>query len=752
MAVRDLIAAEIEIRHLTPCIKLTFQGMSAGGVTNLGFSIKGNPIGVSKLVITADFNGFTNGSPATKTKTIYPTMFKRKTYPDSTDVTIVPDYEVSGSDYILRFALDNWIYTNCTNVKVTVSSGLYTDGGGASNAATDFVVTNNSNQGYGTTKANWAIPVHGFRMGFNEFTLQNDNSGYKEVRIVAYNVEGIDCVTVTATGQTSGYSTTITCPMAIDRITYGDYYPIVEYIGQIPISNFTQNESVNIIPKVYPFIGETAFDFSATGFSMPTARPCTHVMICDKNHTYGGCVAVVEVGAVGGTVVGFDSFNPASPPAPFPTRGAAAVAIATYNNTNYGRNNHGGGIVYMKSGSHVFVGSNITNPANSVYFITAPFPGVARDDVNFSSQSGDYYCAATFEMVNNCKFTMAADMIREADNVILYNCNSIGASTFYYSTPSAGVCTLIGGRYENCGSGLAPYSTQSVGVRVRGIYYKNATAKKAYADVIIGSHIEESRLTIYNWYTGALYGQINGGIVANNYMSLAGDNRAISIEASTTNGFAIVNNIILQQLATDTVASALVWCYGDQSDVNPCNDFVIWYNTVLGERCNWFYNDYNLNIGGPGPRLLISIMNNILGDSNHVSDVNAHGGTPDGDRYGNHALRHGTWNCGNYSRGTGQETMCAEGGNNNYNSTDLSIVDMKFVNDQSGRPGIVGSGVGDYHLNTDSPAYRLAYKKLLQYDFAGNVRNDSGSIGAYECALLTTAVKKYFYDMLRRAS
>lgn len=753
MALLDLIGAEIETRHLTTVLKLTFEGMEAGGVVDMGFVELADPRGLSKILLTADFNGYSNSEIALHNKTMYPTKVKRQLTPNQ----LLPDFEVSGTDYILRFVMDSPIFTNCTNLRLTLSSGLYTDVNGPSNGATNYIVTNSSTQGYQDIKANFSIPLHGRRMGFNEFTATNDATGFVDVRVMAYSSQaangngGIDCVKVTATGQSSLHSETITLTEQVDQTTYGDIRPIGEYIGRLTYSGFTEGELVDIVPVVYPYIGETPFDFSAQGNSMPSCKPCTHTMICDKEHTYGTCIAVVDTAGGAGVVVNYNDFDPLNPPAAFATRGAAAAAIQTYINANFGRNDHGGGVIYMNAGNHDVVGASIANPINSTYLVTLPFPGVDRADVVFVSQTGvDWYCARGYELIGNCTFNLAATVGYYTNNLILFN-NDLQAYTTFYTTDFPGCVNLIGGRVIGGSQGLSPYSANVVGVRARGLYYENITARNAYCDVMIGCHVENSALSIRNLVGTNAYGTIKGGIIAYNYIRLNADTQAVYLTATTENSYAFVNNIIIQQGNTTTVSSPLVWIYADQSDINPHNNLLKWHNNELGERSNMLYNDYNLNDVGPGPRLLASIKNNIICDFDNVTDIDAHGGTADDDRYGNHAIHEGVDNSGNYCRGTGASTLHPTAGAKNYFQEPPAVADVKFVDDQSGMPGAAGTGNGDYHLQADSPAINWAYEYLIKFDADGNLRIPGGSSGAYECAASSIMpVLKYYYDRRRR--
>lgn len=732
MAIGDLIAAELQIRNLTPCVALTYEGMATGGTLTPGFAAFASPIGITLVTITLDYEGFSDGVVTTHSKTIYPTKAKRVPY----NGTGTPeDITVSGSDIIVRFALDNWVYTGCTNGFVTVSSGVYTQGGTPSNASTNFPLTNNATGiSYPTPKANFSLPYQGRRMGYNEFEITEVDTGLYEIRAVAYCVEDIDCVKVTATGQTSLATQTVTLTKTIDTDnTYGDRFAVTEYIGNLDYTIYDQDESVDIVPVVYPKIGDTALDFSATGNSHPTWRPTTHTVICDKNHTYGGCVAVVATDGDDATavVVAESAFNPDSPPLAFATGTAAYNAIRTFNNSNYGRNEAGGGIIYFKAGSYDPWGAYNPSVSNTAYMVIAPFPGVARADVIFTATATANRGPTTYCMMQNVTINMNDGLFGDGDHVILYKLDFVNVTIFYSAGDPAAV-SLINNDFAISSQGLGPYSTNPLGLLVRGNYYNNNTARNWIADVSIGNDCYNSGLTITDISAG--YGQIHGAIIANNKVVMGRDARAVSFGTTTTNGHAIVNNIFIQPGDPATRSDSVFWVHGDQSGVDPANDWLICNNTVLGERSNVFYNDYNLAAIGPGPRLLVRFQNNIMGDINFVTDDDEHGGGPldatDGARYGNHALVHGCWVSGNYCAGTGQNSFGPEGGAKNY----LLVSDyeaISFVDDQSGRPGFSGSSEGDYHLESGAAPIAWPFEKFLTYDLDGVERTTPDDAGSY---------------------
>jgi hypothetical protein len=733
MAIGDIKSCSIESTGWYADIEV--EGLSTGGTYNFGYGTDLNPddANVVFTLISETFNSV--GTPTTKSRTIYGTKAKRKAYPDQA----VMDETVDGSDVIIRVALSEWIYPNDTSITVDIAGGFYTQGGTSNSAANDLVVTNNSTQGYFPTIANWSIPLHGRRMGFNELTGENNTSGNFEVRLIAYHRDGkVPCIKVTATGVSSAHVETIYLTSeSISQSTYNDALPIAEFIGLIPIAGFTQGENVTLNFIAYPNVGDatTVMDSSATGKSMPTSWPCPQIVICDKSHTYGTAVAVVDSVSGNdetGAVTSLELFNPSSPPNSFLTIGGAALAIRTYNNANYSRNEYGGGIIYLKAGNYAFLGgAAITAAVSTTYIQITPFPGVERSNVVFNSQSGSRNIG-TYLMLNNVTINTTALLSNNTGYtytlIWFHKLDFISTGSTHYYAPS-GIQYFTANKISFLTQGVIPYTSgEHTYSFVRGNTI-DTIQKYCAAHVAIGNLQTSGNLSFQDYHGGV--GALQGCIINYNKMTVTVDfNPSVYLQIDSAGNNAIGQVIMNNSLEKPVLGSiGLLWVCADGTGQYNIDNVIMEGNTVSGQKSNIAYNDTTLNdVTPPAYRRGWSVKNNFIEALNIVTDVHTHGGLANGYRIGNHSLVHGCGLSGNYHR----DKIFLTPGTPEFiglNSI-FSDADPKFVDDQSS--GGSGGGDGDYNLQADSPLIGKVLYQKLTYDLDGENREINGAIGSYE--------------------
>lgn len=117
----------------------------------------------------------------------------------------------------------------------------------------------------------------------------------------------------------------------------------------LDISTLNQGALCTLDAIIYPWVG-AAFQLSVDADAYPSVNLTTQRFLCDRTGAYGTAYAYVD-GVGGGTPA--VSTTPATAEAnPYATVAAAASAIQTYNNANFGRNSSSGGIIRLKPGSH----------------------------------------------------------------------------------------------------------------------------------------------------------------------------------------------------------------------------------------------------------------------------------------------------------------------------------------------------------------------------------------------------------------
>jgi hypothetical protein len=130
----------------------------------------------------------------------------------------------------------------------------------------------------------------------------------------------------------------------------------------IPLAGLTQGDVITIDAIIYPWVGE-AWQLSVDGYAYGTGiGASTLKALNDRTGAYGTVYAYVATD--GDNSTGVASTTPATAAAdPFATCGAALVALRSFNNTNYSRNEPGGSIVRLLTGAHLWGGYTATSDA-----------------------------------------------------------------------------------------------------------------------------------------------------------------------------------------------------------------------------------------------------------------------------------------------------------------------------------------------------------------------------------------------------
>lgn len=708
--------------------EVDIENLAVAGTYDFGLGTYNNP-STAKMVFTVTSAGYTDdGTATTIVRTVYGTNYKRKIYPNNASA----DESSAAGTLTVLVALSEWIYSSDT-LTVSIASAFYTKVT-ATGIATNMAVTNNSAEAYPRVVANWAWPGES-RIAGSSFTL----------RCVAYHRSAqqgkpVKVVKFTATDQHAHTVTAYVTAPTIDR-GMADAIPVIEYVGTISTSTLTQGDTITCNFIAYPWYGDAGslVDTSDAVNTMPTPLYAPQSYLLDKDNTYGVTVAVVDsvAGNDGtGAAVDYVAFNYLSPPNAYATIAAAASAIAAYNNTNHSRNNTAAGILYLKEGNHVFSGGTVSagGQADGACWTTiTKFPGTTRANVLIVSAATTKQVSEKLKL-EDIKITNSTTVGFTGMNYLwLHNCDIFptGAATFYVNT--------INYFTHNSLWSCAEYSVYSTVTASRALFRGN-TSQETIAFgfmpyTFIGNNIAQSGgVTCIVSYAGQTVPTVTNAIYAHNFIrTITATDANISswVTSTLAHGIAIIQNILERVSGT----SAILKIGADSSTIasDGVNNVLIWYNTSIGQRWNLSYNDYILNDVGPAYRKHWSIKGNIIDDYNCVTDIDAHGGTPDNDRYGNHSVIHGVGFSGNIIL----NRVGTEEYENKFGGLLYKIglpLDPVFINDES--LATSGGGNGNYNLLINSPSLSMipSSKALLPYDFVGHPRrNDgTGAIGAYE--------------------
>lgn len=740
---------------------ITVEGLSTGGTYALGLGTNNKPT-APKLALTVVSLGFDDtGTATTVTRTIYGTKEVRQPYPNAG----LNQETAAGGNVTVRVALSDYVYAkdntgagnSGTAVTATLLSGLYTQAATPSNAASGVAVTNNSTAAYPKVVGNWAWPGQD-KITAASFTL----------RAVAFHASGragrpVRCVKFTAADTHSNTATTTVTAPTVDA-TVGDAVPIVEYVASMSATTLTALDTITCNFIAYPWIGDAAACLDTTaGTAQPTPLYGPITLLNDKSDTYGKSYASVD--PVSGNDTTGTVTSASVPTLPFLTMSAAYNALRTYNNTNYARNNCGGSVMYLRTGSHAWLGGTPTiGTVPATWLTITRHPSDAKSGVIIASQSGGKSGGVKCKVVDVSITAQSATGVMAAGNgttawlwidQCTVNCPVTTQPPFY----SYMVQYFTRNNFVAHGEGFQPYGDiNAASAIIRGNTMATVN-RTTYPYVFIGNkRLQTTALPasgggeIQDVTTGVTVAPAPANtVIAFNQLSVSlGTLSFIQMARSTkthTHGMAIVQNL-LEQIGNS--GSPMMQIAADSSTGNPVNNVILWNNTVVGQRTNLGYNEVDPAAGGGlATRWGWSMKNNIWDEPNTKSDTFAGSGfVADATKVGNWSFLYGAGCSGNLHAETVVTTAgwtfmwempglsCdqppATAGSQPPTATaGRAVTYPQFVNRQAYDGTTAGAGSGDYRVATTSPAMGLPIDWVLPYDIAGNPRSLADPAGTY---------------------
>lgn len=700
---------------------VTIPNMTTGGTYAFGFDASNVPTNPA-IVLSVTSPGYTDaGVSQSVARTVWATSTVRLPYPDEDD----RDESVADSTNVrVRVSLSDFVHTNDTITGVALA-GWYDDGG-ASPAGT-VAVTNLSTLGHPIAIANWSWPGWS-RIESNSFPL----------RVVAFHRSGQDGRPVRAVRFTahdeSGATNVVwaTSPEIDDRMS--DPVPVIEYVVDMPATNLAQGDLVTCHFAAFPWVGDSAavMDTATSTNTMPTALYAPQYWLCDRLGTYGLVTAVVATNGNNGTgvVVSNSLFDAESPPAAFATINGAAAAIASANNSWWGRNDTGGGTIYLQAGEHDWTGGSASvGSVPETWTVVAAFPGESASTVELATTSNDRDLSDKVlirDVALTANATWTFDLL---DYLWLDGCSVElqGLTPFYRDITHYWTgCDVLYGKNM-----LSYSSTDAEYALVRGNTFSPSAGISISPRTFIGNlrtNVSAGAIWFVTQDTGAA--DSDGSIIA--YNKIAAMDAATPVidqnnwEPSV--GLAIVQNQIEDYRETGGNSAPLVQL-ADSSDGQVVNNILYWHNTVVGQRHNMAYNSTGTQ---KWDRLVWSVVNNSLDDNNTKHDdfapasSNRTGGWPVLYAVGDSGNFHGNVN-GIGASGFAKDFAGVSSLEGAYATNYADYVDNQAWDGTSN-----GAGNGDYTPTTNSVLVSLPTRWLLPFDLAGNVRtNGADAAGAY---------------------
>lgn len=730
MATGDIIAVRIASAsaHNGWVAEIDIDNLGTGGTYAFGMGVNNDPTS-AKIVFTVISPGYNAaGEAITRPRTVYGTQWVRQAYPNQA----VADEGTSGSTLTVRVSLSDFIYTGET-ATVSIGGGFYTKSAVPTNAASGVTVTNNSTLAYPSVIGRWAWPA--FETVTSDFLIEavclhRFAKDGKPVAAVQFSVsDGTHTQTIWSSGMTVS---------SREGAGSAAANKVLVYAATIPIGVFDQGAVLTCNFTAYPWVGTNPLT-SATGITPPDERLTPHLLLCDKNSTYGGGVAVVDTtngqASTASTWVyasqataesNYGGDNTKS----YNTIGRAAQAIKSYNNSTLSRDNPGGGVILL-SGGAAWPGTvpASTLGAQDTWLTITRLSTVTRANAQISSGTNQ---SLKTQKVKCYDITLTGSSNGQISGTVgtdalwIDNCdiNLSGTTPIYvfllaYATRNAVPALANGFNGSSSASTQCPYGlirgnvgpVSAAGAGISATFYAvlgNYNIRPVFQATgnAAGHAISENAIAAFNTHYGL-------------------NQEWMDVDDSTgiATGMAFVQNVIEK---SETVQ----WATEVDGENANFNNIIVWHCTFAGARIgvgfNWSFNVVSLKTN-------YSVRGTLFEEYGNKDDT-----MPVAN-----AIRTGSWPVG-YDVGCFGNHRLDFAGTPEWAGefSGLHTVDVGTWGFLDNASATAGPGAGDgscngnYHLLPSASGYALipASYAVLPFDLEGRTRNNGGggSAGAYE--------------------
>lgn len=701
-------------------VRVVVDSLDSIGLYDMGMDSINSDYQNAKFKLYATYPGWYTGGDTNYIDTIYAITRMRDTFSNEA----LNDEFKTDTTLTFKLTLSEPIYTECINLTCDIDDSLYLDTiqDIPSSDTIGLTVTNSSTRAYDDIRvvANWTYP--GFRVVQDDFKVYMQ--GYH--RSARYK-KPLAFVVFTAKDESGDtYRDTITTP-TIDT-TLGDTGSIIDYSCTIDVSGFTIGDTIKVDFTVYPWYGDTQTSGDGAN-SHPTPLYTTQLF------RYVSDVKLAVVDSVNGDngtgqVINASTFDTASPPNPFLTLQGAINATRTA----IGAADISGSRFLLRNGGYnIFNGTITSGTYTDFWMVIEEYPGdtarlIGRTE---SMPVNSYIRVRGIDIVHTASNLLTGEEAVWIDSCIV---NNPGGLAMYDNTLNY----LTNSRLQD--NLKIPFATENSSPAIfRGNVITMPSSERLAVYVYTGNITTNTNGYYFDTdYSVFNLPPIDNAIMSFNIMSIATSYGHWYNDSACTHGMAVIQNVMEKITTTEP----LFYIGADASISDPVNNIIIWYNTMVGQRFNGPYNDYNLN-GTYAFRSDWSVKNNIIERSSHVTDKDAHGGTPGAPRTGNWQEYFGNSYISNLTLSSPypQFNFGIHGDYRNLAFGPATGAYPQYVDNASYTGD--ASGNGDYHLTSGSPAIdRLAFGEkgiLLPLDIEGKLRFDDafsdtigGSIGAYE--------------------
>ena len=368
MALGDILTCRI--RSTGWEAEIDIDGLAVGGT--YAFGDLDSDIANATVAFTVVSEGFdTSGNQGTKTRTVVGTAQRMKAYPNQASA------EESVTDGVLTvtIALNEYIYdddknggagTSGTDPMVSIAAGFYTAGGTASHAVSGMPVTNLSTEDYPRVIARWAT------VPYQRVVTVLDLEVVAFHRFAEYG-KPVACVGFTCD---DGTAPPLVPASAMSKSVLADSLPC--YVRRISASDYAPHAQVTFDFTAYPWVGDENTVRTSSGGDPDGLDLGPLPTLMDPDDDYGVTVASIDVDTGdddAGTVVDIADLGTE---VPYATVRAALADIATYNNTNHGREDVNAAVIYLMSDDHSFGEGATTSTSDKTWVTITRHPTVTK--------------------------------------------------------------------------------------------------------------------------------------------------------------------------------------------------------------------------------------------------------------------------------------------------------------------------------------------------------------------------------------
>jgi len=473
---------------------------------------------------------------------------------------------------------------------------------------------------------------------------------------------------------------------------------VAHFEATLDFSTLTDNAMITIDAVICPWVGE-AYQASVDGAAYPSINFTTMRVLNDVS--YGTAYAYVDP-VSGNNGTGVVSQTPATAEAsPYATIAAAATAIQTYNNANFGRNNASGGIIRLVAGTHVHSTYSSVAVGDIPLEIEAANPAATTATIyknpNDSHTIDSIPDRLKIKSVNlqrsqfNRIFLDSAAGLKSDHVLVFEDCEISGDATSVYTAWvwQPGRFWLINTTDTGGGEGVTKLNSSTRAKSCNVIGCDGAFAETLTYNMA-GSNCDKAALINTSFGVGNQE-PANGIFIGYSFLT----NDSASQPVLNWSGYEIgpEGSALVQSILEKTSggSATLVSIHAD-ANTQPAQNIVVQGVTAVGQRTNILYNDSGAELK------LGHIRNSIFDEWNSKSDVFASNGTYNG----NWSVIHHVSDANNaYLRGSSQDDSFGVGSwlgevtsLNDLTGTDASPISADFADDASTNGS--GLGGGDY--------------------------------------------------------